>query len=233
MYDPAPWIEIGRLSAAGRYALQAKNPEASGGIRSLYSLRIVPVGRTGSYSCSRIGPDGTPGCPNIVAKDYLTSYTNAKMFPGGTIGRAELHLAEIEPFYAGSTMRVELFDPADGIDAVRILDPEGNYMSFRWYTVDCVTYGYKCGSGDLGSRASPISQTCSGVSCLRQDSSYSLQDRTAVLEIPLPNDYECAEPAGQPRDCWWKVEYEDTNVNANETTTWGVTILGDPVHLIE
>ena len=213
--------------------LQAKNPAPTSNVRSLYSLRVVPAGTTGSSSCSRIGPDGTSGCPNIVAKDYLTSYTHAKMFPGGTIGRAELYLAEIEPFYAGKTLQVELFDPADGIDAVRIIDPSGNYVPFSWYTGDCAVYSYGCGKGDLGSKGSQITQTCSGDPCLKQQSGYSFQDRTVFLEIPLASDYDCAAPAGQPRDCWWKVEYEDNNSNANETTTWGVTILGDPVHLIE
>ena len=233
VYDPAPWVTIGDLTSAGRYVLQAKNPEPSSGIRSLYSLRVVPQGTTGNVSCSRIGSSGTDGCPNIVAKDYLTAYTHAQMFPGGSIGNAQLYLAEIADFYAGKTIQVELFDPADGIDAVRVVDPHGDYLPFSWYTVDCSVYGYRCGRGDLGTKASPIAQSCGGDPCLKQESGISFQDRTVYMEIPLPDDYTCATAAGQPEDCWWKVEYEDSNSNANETTTWGVTIVGDPVHLVD
>lgn len=232
-FDPAPWVEIGDINAAGRYVLKAKNPERNSNIRSLYSLRVVPTGFSGSYSCSRIGATGASGCPNISAKDYLTAYTHAQMFPSGAIGRAELYLAEIEATHAGKTMLVELFDPADGIDAVRIIDPHGDYVDFSWYTIDCVDYGYMCGRGDIGSSSSPITQDCSGDPCLKQDSGISFQDRTVLIEIPLDPSYACAEPAGEPVDCWWKVEYEDTTANANETTTWGVTVIGDPIQLVE
>jgi hypothetical protein len=225
-------VSLGNISTAGRYVLQAKNPGYNANVRSLYSLRIVPSGFVGSWSCSRIGASGTSGCPNIFAKDYLTAYTHAQMFPGGTIGLAQLYLAEIAAVHAGKTMQVELFDPADGIDSVRILDPHGQYVDFSWYTVDCRLYSYDCVRGDLGSSSSPLHQTCSGVPCLEQASGISFQDRTIKISIPLDAGYTCNHPAGQPEDCWWKVEYADTDANANETTTWGVTLSGDPVHLI-
>ncbi|MEM7273308.1 MAG: pilus assembly protein TadG-related protein [Actinomycetota bacterium] len=234
-YDPAPWVTITNLSNAGRYVMQAKNPAPTANVRSLYSLRVVPASQAGAYnySCSRVGAAGSSGCPNILAKDYLTTLTAAEMFPSGSVGKTEVFLAEIAEFYAGETMRIELFDPADGIDVVRIVDPNGNYVDFSWYSVDCSLYNYRCGRGDYGTKASPITQTCSGTPCISQKDGYSFQDRTAMLEIPLPSDYSCAAPSGQPPDCWWRVEYEDNNSSVIDTTTWGVTILGDPVHLID
>jgi hypothetical protein len=230
--DPAPWVTVGTVSAAGRYVLQAKNPGYNANIRSLYSLRIVPAGSAGSWSCSRIGAAGTSGCPNIFAKDYLTAYTHAQMFPGGTMGLAQLYLAEIDDVHAGKTIQVELFDPADGIDSVRIVDPSGSYVDFSWYSVDCLLYGHLCARGDLGTPSAPIQQDCSGVPCLRQATGISFQDRTLKLIIPLTSGYACQQVVGQPENCWWKVEYQDSDANANETTTWGVTLSGDPVHLI-
>lgn len=229
--DPAPWITIGTVNRSGRYVLQAKNPNYNANIRSLYSLRVVPHGQ--SATCTRIGATGTSGCPNIFAKDYLTAYTHAQMFPSGTIGQAQLYLAEITPQHAGKTMQVELFDPADGIDDVKIVDPQGNRVDFSWYTIDCSAYGYLCSRGDLGTPAAPIHQTCAGVPCLKQATGISFQDRTIRILIPLAANYSCLATSGQPDNCWWKVEYEDTDANANETTTWGVTVKGDPVHLIE
>lgn len=231
--EPAPWVTIGNASAAGRYVLQAKNPDYYSSIRSLYSLRIIPTGFVGSYSCSRIGATGSASCPSIFAKDYLTAYTHAQMFPSGTIGLAQLYLAEIDDIHAGKTMQVELFDPADGIDSVRIVDPNGDYVDFSWHTIDCLVYSYDCSRGDLGTVSSPIHQTCSGIPCLKQASGISFQNRTIRIAIPLDQSYACAYTAGEPDDCWWKVEYEDNNSNANETTTWGVTLLGDPIHLVE
>ena len=229
--DPAPWVTVGTVSTAGRYVLQAKNPMYNANIRSLYSLRVVPHGQ--SVTCTRVGPTGTSGCPNIFAKDYLTAYTHGQMFPNGSIGTAQLYLAEIAAEHAGKIMQVELFDPADGIDNVKIVDPKGAYVDFSWHTIDCLTYGYLCARGDLGTPAALIHQTCSGVPCLKQDTGISFQDRTIRFNIPLAADYACQTTAGEPENCWWKVEYEDTDANANETTTWGVTLVGDPVHLIE
>ena len=57
--------------------------------------------------------------------------------------------------------------------------------------------------------------------------------RTIRISIPLAPDYTCQTTVGEPENRWGKVEYEDTDANANETTTWGVTLVGDPVHLIE
>ncbi len=106
-------------------------------------------------------------------------------------------------------------------------------MGSSWHTIDCLTYNYDCKRGDLGPPASPISQACGAVPCLKQDKGISFQDRTIMISIPLGPGYTCAKPAGEPENCWWKVEYQDDNSNANETTTWGVTLSGDPVHLIE
>lgn len=229
--DPAPWIDIASVYTPGRYILQAKNPEQRQKVRSLYSLRVVPSG--GSTTCSRIGSSGTSGCPNIIPKDYLTVFTASGMFPGGDATRAELFLAEVSDIHAGETMLVELFDPADGIDYLRFVDPHGNYANVSWYGIDCRRYSYRCDRADIGSPTARVSQTCGGISCIKQAGGISFQDRTILIEIPLDSDYECARPAGQPVDCWWKVEYFDEDGRMFETTTWGVNVTGNPVSLIE
>ncbi len=236
--DPAPWVKLSDLTAAGRYVMQADNAGTAANVRSLYSLRIVPASTSGPWTCSRIGPGGSAACPNIFARDYLTAYTHANMFPSGVIGLARLYLAEIDDVHAGKTMRVELFDPADGIDSVRIIDPHGNYAPFSWYFIDCDVYGYKCGSRtEVFKENNPHSDTCMAgavlVSCLKENPpTWDFQDRTVMIEIPLTG-YTCATPAAQPKNCWWQVEYEDNTSNANETTTWGVSLTGDPIRLTE
>ncbi|MEZ5226560.1 MAG: hypothetical protein R2710_07780 [Acidimicrobiales bacterium] len=234
--EPAPWVDVAPIFRKGRYVLQAKNTDYDAAHRSLYSLRIVPSGTTGDWICTRLGPTASATCPNIFAKKYLTAYTDAKMFPSGAIGLARLYLAEIGEIHEGKTMHIELFDPADGIDSVRIVDPHGDYVPFTWYSIDCSEYAYRCVSNpDFGSPTSPISQTCTQgattVSCIKQDG-YSFQDRTLRIVLDLTG-YTCEQPAGEPENCWWQVEYEDNNSNSTETTTWGVSIIGDPIRLTE
>lgn len=233
-FDPAPWVDIGEITSAGRYVLQEKNIETAANRQGTYSLRIVPRSEASTpfYSCSRVGPTGSSGCPNLQAKDYFVPMFSSDLIEGGVVGEAEIYLASIDDAYAGRTMRIELFDPAEGIDFVRIVDPHGNYAPFTWFTGDCLFYSYACARGDYGSPSAQISQSCGGESCLQQGGGYGFGDRIAFLDIELPTGYECAEPDGEPEDCWWKVEYSGTSAGA-DTTTFGVTMLGGPLHLIE
>ncbi len=53
-----------------------------------------------------------------------------------------------------------------------------------------------------------------------------------TITIPLPSTYGSTglTPPGETEPGWWKIEYQMNG--ANDTTTWGVNINGNPVHLI-
>ena len=53
-----------------------------------------------------------------------------------------------------------------------------------------------------------------------------------TITIPLPSTYGAGglTPPARPEPGWWKIEYQMNA--ANDTTTWGVSINGNPVHLI-
>lgn len=234
--DPAPWVDISSWALAeGRWVLQAKNPAAAASVRSLYSLRLDPLAVPGG-ACSRLGPSGTPACPSIFAVDFLTVYSHGQMFDPAAGGRAELYLAEVDDdIHAGKTLEITMFDPAEGIDVTRILDPSGNPVPVSWRTIDVDEYGYTGFGSELVT--TPVSQTCGGVPCVSESNAdsgptYSFQNRTIRMLVDIPVD-SCVEIAGEPDNCWWKVLYEDSDANANETTTWSVRVIGDPVRLIE
>ena len=50
--------------------------------------------------------------------------------------------------------------------------------------------------------------------------------------IPLPVTYGATglTPPGETQPGWWKIQY--SVAGGNDTTTWQVNILGNPVHLI-
>ena len=50
--------------------------------------------------------------------------------------------------------------------------------------------------------------------------------------VPIPGTYGQAglQPPGDPAPGWWKIRY--TVQSANDTTTWQVSVLGNPVHLV-
>ena len=239
--DPAPWVPSGTMDEIGRYVLQVKNPSGDGGHRATYSMRVVPSGTPSNVNaaCTRVGAGADAGCPNIYAKDFMTVYSHNTMLDGGA-RVATLYLSEIARIHAGKRMEVTLFDPADGIDDLRIRNPQGDYVDVDWYVIDCLEYGYECPTPTgHGTPAAPISQTCgTGADpCVSQDGgTYSFQNRTIRINIDLPPNPNnmCAPAVGtQPENCWWTVEYNDTDGQLGEATTWGVRIIGDPVRLTE
>lgn len=238
--DLATWVPSGTMDEVGRYVLQVKNPSGDGGHRATYSMRIVPSGTPSAtaWACTRVGPAAASGCPNIYAKDFLTVYSHDTMLDGGA-RVATLYLAEIARIHAGKRMELTLFDPADGIDDLRIRNPQGNYVDVPWYGIDCLEYNYQCPTpANHGSPASPVTQTCDAgtAPCVTQAGGISFQNRTIRISIDLPanpNDM-CAPAAGTaPENCWWTVEYNDDDGSLGEATTWGVRIVGDPVRLTE
>ncbi len=236
--DPATWVPSGTMDEVGRYVLQVKNPSGDGGQRATYSMRIVPAGTpsNANWACTRVGPTASNGCPNIYAKDFLTVYSQNRMLDGDA-RVATLYLSEIARIHAGKTMEVTIFDPADGIDDLRIRNPQGNYVPVPWYGIDCLDYNYQCPTpGNHGSPAAPVTQSCGGVPCVTQAGGVSFQNRTIRISIDLPNnpnDMCAAATPTAPENCWWTVEYNDSDGVLGEATTWGVRIIGDPVRLTE
>ena len=99
---------------------------------------------------------------------------------------------------------------------MRILSPDGNsydYAHFDWTADD----------GRSGTDVTEI-QTSNG--------SALFNNHLISIDIPLPSTYGAVglTPPGETEAGWWKIEYEMSA--ANDTTTWGVSINGNPVHLI-
>ncbi len=57
-------------------------------------------------------------------------------------------------------------------------------------------------------------------------------DYWLTIEVPIPDNYGSGGllPPGETQPGWWKIEY--TVAGGNDTTTWKVDIVGNPVHLI-
>lgn len=229
--DEAQWHTISDVGLyTGSWTFQARH--AGGGGRVLYSLRIVD---TAGNLCS-VTVD--PGCPTIAPLNWLGAFTQSEMFGDGSptaFTDSELYIAEVGSEFAGNTLELLLFDPADGIDAVKIRDPKGNFADFTWDTIDIDVFGYS-GGGYYSTDAGPYNQTCDGDSVVTSPNGTDcdpsqpernwFQDRTVRIHIPIPED-----PCGS--DCWWKLVYVNSENDSNETTTWRAAILGDPVRLID
>lgn len=159
-------------------------------------------------------------------------------------GAQTFYLAQISKIVgAGKTMEIDLFDPGDvGENAwLQILSPDkslaNNYASFTWTADSNASSGHTSSGGTV---------TCiqtyggsSGVAAPSGCTSYNsggtfFQNSWLKILVPIPSTYGQTglHPPGDPvgQDGWWKIKY--TVQSANDTTTWMVSVLGNPVHLV-
>ncbi len=151
--------------------------------------------------------------PRVYGGGKMAAYNNLEA------GTQRFYLAQIDKVHAGKTMVIELFDPGDisGNGYLRILSPDGNAYNYA-------TFDYLADNGRSGNGVTQI-QTASG------GSSY-FNNSVLTIQIALPASYGSVglKPSGETEDGWWKIEYQVGG--GNDTTTWAVSIRGNPVHLV-
>ena len=202
--DPAHnhWVSIGNGLGGGSYRLNVNTSLDSGN---------SSVGAENLFSIW-VGSSG--GSARVYGSGRMAAYSN---LDGGL---QKFYFAQIEKAHAGKTMQIELFDPGEtsGNAFLRLLSPDGNayhYVHFDWKSDD----------GRSGTDVDVI-QTSNG--------SALFNNKMITISVPLPADYGAVglDPPGDitSEPGWWLIEYDIAQ--ANDTTTWGVSIRGNPVHLI-
>jgi hypothetical protein len=172
----------------------------------------------------------------------LAQGANAKIYGSGRMvsyaniagGGQTFYLARIDrQAGAGKTVQIRLFDPGDvGQKAwMQILSPDGN-------SYNPVTFSYTADNGRSGTNVTCI-QTFGGsgpsppAGCPNATSGGTFyQNSWITIDVPLAANYGIGglTPAGEIEDGWWKIRY--TVNDGNDTTTWEVTIRGNPVRLV-
>ena len=195
------WWNLCRIPAsatAGRYIMRISHLGQNTRGSNNYAIVANRVGQTGL--CSNLTASS---CPKVYAKDFIS-------IRGSSAGAAQFYLAEVEETHAGKTLRVELWDPAEGGRNIRLLQPTASqtwsYVQFDWFSSD----------GNSGSNTYNIPV-----------SSYSFDGDLVTLLYELPPDYDPPDD-----NAWWKIEYEYSGT-VTDRTTWSVRVTGDPVHLVE
>ena len=137
-------------------------------------------------------------------------------------GTSLFYLAQIDAVHAGKTMEIRLFDPGDvGGDAILSLKrpTASGYVD--------ATFSYTADNGRSGTNVTSIQTAVSGTNLFNNS--------WITISVPLPNTYgqggDTLQPPGETQAGWWKVQY-DISASGNDTTTWEVTIRGNPVHLV-
>jgi hypothetical protein len=208
-----------------------------------FSLRLA---RNGSFSPCSDDPTISgyqADCLRLYGLTHLGVYANA----GGA--NPSFYLAQIGPEHNNHVLEVELYDPAEGAVAIRLLDPLGNAVPFTWEIacqdgsyqsetgVSCLTTGENAPAGGYGPGSPDYSGNGKSVSGSvgpsqrswgsRNGQTGKYSGRQLRLRYQLPANIATAYNGYT----WWRIQYV-VGSSIGDRTTWSVLVKGDPVRLV-
>jgi hypothetical protein len=216
--DHNNWVSLGAVAAHETYSLQVTTTDQS----NLNANRLAGQTFENMFSIAVSGTGAT-----VHGTGSMVSYANVDS------GSQEFYLAQIDRSAgAGKTVEIDLFDPGDvGAASWLQIEPDGTP---GWQPT---TFNYVSTDAGRAKNNTNCLQTFGGLGggapsgCGETDTSGGTFYQNAWVQIfvTLPTNYgDATHPLANQG--WWKIKYI---VNSgNDTTTWQVSILGNPVHLI-
>ena len=207
------WWTLANVTTPGTYRLQVTTTMASN-----------PNDQKATSASNKFGLRAVSSDPVHKARVY--GLERMAIYANITNGTTNFYLARIEAVHAGKTMVVRLFDPGDasGTASIQVLKPTATgYVAARFnYTAD--SNASCCRSGTNVTSLTTV-----------QNGSRRYNNSWVTLTIPLPKSYDAPLPPGEPAGTlggWWKIAYT-FNGTTTDSTTWEVSIRGNPVHLVQ
>jgi Flp pilus assembly protein TadG len=205
------WWPIATGLAAGTYRVQIQSA----------ALGAVNFKAQAENAWSIEVTDGAGSSPQVHGLGRMAGYNILGS------GFQRMYLAQIDATAAGKTIEIDLFDPGDvsGDAYLRVLSPDGNAYNYA-------TFSYSSDSNCASGNSDACSASGRTVIQTAKGGSSSFDDTWVKILIPLPTTYGSTGllPAGETQSGWWKIEYQVGG--GNDTTTWEVNVLGNPVHLV-
>ena len=193
--------------AAGTYELQVTTADPTNTATSaenMFSIGVVDGGAAGTQ---------------VYGNGTMSNWYNI------TGGSSTFYLAQIANTYAGKTLQINLFDVGDAGSStyLKIKSPDGGTQSYVGFTYTSTTLEGTAGpSGSVTAGSSGLQTTNCSSSC-----SKPFNDLMLTISIPLSSSYGSG---ALWQNGWWQIEYDVSS--ANDTTTWAVNVVGNPVHLV-
>ncbi len=165
------------------------------------------------------------GTPQIYGNGRMTVYNNLA-YDASNGGIQQFYLAKIDRATgAGKTAQIDLFDAGDisGNGTLRVLSPDGG-------TPHAVNFNYTTDSNCVNRTGTSPCGTYNGVSqfVTTYNSAQATNNTWLHISIPLSSSYGSGSLW---QGGWWQIQYTVTS-GGNDTTTWQVSVVGNPVHLV-
>ncbi len=183
-----------------------------------------------------IWADADGGTPRVYGLGAMEAYFP---LPAGKV--SEFYLAQVDAEHDGKTLEIKLWDPGDtgGLAAdLRILAPGADE-----YVPVTFTYDAEPNSGNASNcrnrdgTANHVVTNTGGSSLFNgcwltiTTAIVDADDPTQPYTAPHPREDNVTSEGG-----WWKIEYTMSgnigDTPATDLTTWQVSVIGNPVHLV-
>jgi hypothetical protein len=168
-----------------------------------------------SYNRFSLRVTATGPAPTIFGLGDMAVYANewavyANEWAGS--GTTDIYLAEVGSENAGKELIVELFDVGDlngsiGTDQLELYDGSDALAEYSW----------ESDGGEAGSFGP----------CIIGAPNKRFNGQLLTITIPIAEDYTCTGVG-----CWYKIKYV-YSATVNDTTTWSVYVVGNPIRLVE
>jgi Flp pilus assembly protein TadG len=177
------------------------------------------------------------GGPRVYGGGRMAAYTNMQA------GTQSFYMAQIDQTSGrGKTIEIDLYDPGDvgGGAWLQFLNPDGSTYTPATFSYTSTSKGGQAGPSGTNVTcietnrpgSAPAFSIPAGCPNIFDGSGSQFDSFWLKIIIPLPQSYGSTglQPPGTPAAGWWKIQY--TVGGGNDTTTWQVNILGNPVHLV-
>ncbi len=233
------WWKVNPMNlAAGTYRLQVTTTNVllpavgnSGFGGGTQAAATQPSNATGAANRFSLMVKSNSGSPRVYGGGRMAAYTNMQS------GTQNFYLAQIDQASGrGKKIQIELYDPGDvgGGAWLQFLNPDG--ASYTPATFSFTSKSKGGATGPSGNNvncietnrpgAAPAFAVPAGCPTIFDGTGNQFDSYWLTITVSLPNTYgSTIQNSG-----WWKIQY--TMGGGNDTTTWQVSILGNPVHLV-
>lgn len=191
-----------------------------------FSIRAA---KGGVWSLCDGRTDGT--CPGVAGDSNLAVLLNIPAV-------ATFYLARFAPAdeFRGKQVQLLLWDAGERADSIQILDNNGNPAPFQYQTWSPGIVGYPNDTAIPLSGATTSLDVSGGLlaptpgwGAATRFNQQKFNDRMLSILLNIPTDYGLSGPLAN--DGWWQIKYT-ASLSLKDLSTWSVTLLGDPVHLV-
>lgn len=178
-----------------------------------YSIQVKTTGGGGQ---NRFGLRAILNAGADNSQVSIFAAGKASFFNNVTAGTSEFFLARLSTATAGKNMTLSFFDIGDATApvTVTVLQPDSSTLAAGTAFSGCIGKGPVAGS--LGGCSVTTTSSTNG-------------GKWQYITFPIPSSYKCNSELDQSK-CWIKIR-TTTSSGQSDTTTWGVSLDGDPLRL--